>query len=99
MFNLPILESWLDKEVAAGYTWGNILEYWWVGLIILIVAAAGLVGAFVLLKLVTRERIRQIEAKAIRKLSIITKRLLKQKRRLLLNPQLAQLRMSLDGID
>ena len=52
MFNLPILESWLDKEVAAGYTWGNILEYWWVGLIILIVAAAGLVGAFVLLKLV-----------------------------------------------
>ena len=52
MFNLPILESWLDKEVAAGYTWGNILEYWWVGLIILIVAAAGLAGAFVLLKLV-----------------------------------------------
>ena len=52
MFNLPILESWLDKEVAAGYTWGNILEYWWVGLIILIVAAVGLVGAFVLLKLV-----------------------------------------------
>ena len=52
MFNLPILESWLDKEVVAGYTWGNILEYWWVGLIILIVAAAGLVGAFVLLKLV-----------------------------------------------
>ena len=52
MFNLPILESWLDKEVAAGYTWGNILEYWWIGLIILIVAAAGLVGAFVLLKLV-----------------------------------------------
>ena len=52
MFNLPILESWLDKEVAAGYTWGNILEYWWVGLIILIVAAVVLVGAFVLLKLV-----------------------------------------------
>ena len=50
MFNLPILESFLDKEVAAGYTWGNILEYWWIGLIILIVAAAGLVGAFVLLK-------------------------------------------------
>ena len=52
MINLPILDSWLDKEVAAGYTWGNILEYWWVGLIILIVAAVGLVGAFVLLKLV-----------------------------------------------
>ena len=50
MFNLPILESFLDKEVAAGYTWGNILEYWWIGLIILIVAAIGLVGTFVLLK-------------------------------------------------
>ena len=52
MINLPILESFLDKEVAAGYTWGNILEYWWVGLIIIIVAAAALVGSFVLLKLV-----------------------------------------------
>ena len=52
MFNLPILESWLDKEVTAGYTWGNILEYWWIGLIIIIVAAVGLVGSFVLLKLV-----------------------------------------------
>ena len=47
MFNLPILESFLDKEVAAGYTWGNILEYWWIGLIIIIVAAVGLVGSFV----------------------------------------------------
>ena len=52
MFNLPILESFLDKEVAAGYTWGSILEYWWIGLIIIIVAAVGLVGSFVLLKLV-----------------------------------------------
>ena len=52
MFNLPILESFLDKEVIAGYTWGNILEYWWIGLIIIIVAAVGLVGSFVLLKLV-----------------------------------------------
>ena len=43
MFNLPILESFLDKEVIAGYTWGNILEYWWIGLIIIIVAAVGLV--------------------------------------------------------
>jgi len=52
MFNLPILESFLDKEVIAGYTWGNILEYWWIGLIIIIVAAGGLVGSFFLLKLV-----------------------------------------------
>ena len=52
MVNLPILESFLDKEVAAGYTWGNILEYWWVGLIIILVAAAALVGTFVLLKIV-----------------------------------------------
>ena len=52
MFNLPILESFLDKEVVAGYTWGSILEYWWIGLIIIIVAAVGLVGSFVLLKLV-----------------------------------------------
>ena len=49
MFNLPILESFLDKEVVAGYTWGNILEYWWVGLIIIIVAAVGLVGTYFLL--------------------------------------------------
>ena len=52
MVNLPILESFLDKEIVAGYTWGNILEYWWVGLIIIIVAEAALVGSFVLLKLV-----------------------------------------------
>ena len=52
MVNLPILESFLDKEIVAGYTWGNILEYWWVGLIIILVAAAALVGSFVLLKLV-----------------------------------------------
>ena len=49
MVNLPILESFLDKEIVAGYTWGNILEYWWIGLIILIVAAAGIVGTYFLL--------------------------------------------------
>ena len=52
MVNLPILESWLDKEIAAGYTWRSILEFWWIGLIIIIVAAVALVGSFVLLKLV-----------------------------------------------
>ena len=49
MFNLPILESFLDKEVVAGYTWGSILEYWWVGLIVIIVAAIALVGTYFLL--------------------------------------------------
>ena len=49
MFNLPILESFLDKEVTAGYTWRSILEYWWVGLIIIIVAAVALVGTYFLL--------------------------------------------------
>ena len=49
MVNLPILESFLDKEIVAGYTWGNILEYWWIGLIILIVAAVGIVGTYFLL--------------------------------------------------
>ncbi len=49
MFNLPILESFLDKEVAAGYTWRSILEYWWVGLIIIIVLAVGAVATYFLL--------------------------------------------------
>ena len=49
MLHLPVLESFLDKEVIAGYTWGNILEYWWIGLIIIIVAAIGLVGTYFLL--------------------------------------------------
>ena len=46
---LPILESFLDKPFIAGYSLRSIFEYWWLGLIILIVAAVALVGTYFLL--------------------------------------------------
>ena len=46
MVKTPFLDSFLDQEVVAGYTWGNILEFWWIGLIILIVAAGAVVGTY-----------------------------------------------------
>ena len=49
MLNLPILESFLDKPIVAGYTLRQIFEYWWLGLIILIVAAVALVATYFLL--------------------------------------------------
>ncbi len=49
MFNLPILESFFDKPIIAGYSLRSIFQYWWVGLIILIVAAVALVGVYFLL--------------------------------------------------
>ena len=49
MLNLPILESFLDKPFIAGYSLRSIFEYWWIGLIILIVAAVVLVGTYFLL--------------------------------------------------
>ncbi len=49
MVNLPILESFFDKEIVAGYSLKSIFEYWWIGLIIIIVAAVGLVGTYFLL--------------------------------------------------
>ena len=49
MQNLPILESFLDKPFIAGYSLRSIFEYWWIGLIILIVAAVALVGTYFLL--------------------------------------------------
>ncbi len=49
MLNLPILESFFDKPIIAGYSLRSIFEYWWIGLIILIVAAVALVGTYFLL--------------------------------------------------
>ena len=50
MFNLPILESFFDKPfIAGGYSLHSIFEYWWLGLIILIVAAVGIVATYFLL--------------------------------------------------
>ena len=49
MVNLPILESFFDKEIVAGYSLKSIFEFWWIGLIIIIVAAVGLVGTYFLL--------------------------------------------------
>ena len=47
--NLPILESFFDKPLIAGYSLASIFQYWWVGLIIIIVAAVALVGVYFLL--------------------------------------------------
>ena len=49
MPNLTILESFFDKPIVAGYSLRSIFEYWWIGLIILIVAAVALVGTYFLL--------------------------------------------------
>ena len=49
MLKLFILESFLDKPIVAGYSLRAIFEYWWIGLIILIVAAIALVGTYFLL--------------------------------------------------
>ena len=49
MFRFPVLESFLDKEIIAGYSLRSIFEYWWLGLIILIVAAVLLVATYFLL--------------------------------------------------
>jgi len=49
MLNLPVLESFFDKPFIAGYSLRSIFEYWWLGLIILIVAAVAIVGTYFLL--------------------------------------------------
>ena len=49
MLKLFILESFLDKPIVAGYTLRAIFEYWWIGLIVLIVAAIAGVGTYFLL--------------------------------------------------
>ena len=49
MLNLFILESFLDKPFIAGYSLRSIFEYWWIGLIILIVAALAIGVTYFLL--------------------------------------------------
>ena len=49
MLNLPILESFFDKPIIAGYSLHSIFQYWWIGLIILIVGALAIVGTYFLL--------------------------------------------------
>ena len=49
MLKLPILESFLDKPIVAGYSLRSIFEYWWIGLIILIVAIVAILGTYFLL--------------------------------------------------
>lgn len=46
MHDLLILESFIDRQVVAGYSLRQIFEYWWIGLIILIVAALALAGTY-----------------------------------------------------
>ena len=49
MLNLFILESFFDKPIVAGYSLRAIFEYWWLGLILLIVIAILAVGTWFLL--------------------------------------------------
>ena len=49
MLKLFVLESIFDKPIIAGYTLRAIFEYWWIGLIVLIVAVIAGVGTYFLL--------------------------------------------------
>ena len=49
MFSLPILESIFDKPIVAGYSISSIFEYWWLGLIVVIVLAVLLLATYFLL--------------------------------------------------
>ena len=48
MFRL-LAESFVDKPFIVGYSLRQIFEYWWIGLIVLIVFAVALVGTYFLL--------------------------------------------------
>ena len=68
MLSLPVLESFLDKPFIAGYSLRSIFEYWWLGLIILIVAAVAIVVTYVLLGLVFgRLRFKEEDKEALQK--------------------------------
>ena len=65
--NLPILESFFDKPLIAGYSLASIFQYWWVGLIIIIVAAIALVGVYFLLNwLFGRMRFKEGDKEALK---------------------------------
>ena len=49
MLKLFIMESFIDKPIVAGYSLRSIFEYWWIGLIVLVVAAIAAVATYVLL--------------------------------------------------
>ena len=49
MPRLLFLESFIDKSIVAGYSLRQIFEFWWIGLIILIVAALAIAGTYFLL--------------------------------------------------
>ena len=49
MFSLPVLESIFDKSIIAGYSLRSIFEYWWLGLIVIIVTIVVMVGLYFLL--------------------------------------------------
>ena len=49
MLTLPVLTSFIDKPIIAGYSLRSIFEYWWIGLIVFIVAIVGALTAYFLL--------------------------------------------------
>ena len=49
MHNFIVQASFLDDPIIAGYSLKSIFEYWWLGLIIIIVAALGIVATYFLL--------------------------------------------------
>ena len=50
MHNFPVLQSFFDKPILPGnYSLAQLFEYWWIGLIIIIVVAIALVGVYFLL--------------------------------------------------
>ena len=70
MLKLFILESFFDKPIVAGYSLRAIFEYWWLGLIILIVAAVAVVGTwFLLAMLFGRMKFKEGDPEALKKYS------------------------------
>ncbi|MCQ2798670.1 MAG: glycoside hydrolase family 3 C-terminal domain-containing protein [Bacilli bacterium] len=49
MICLPVIYSIFDDIKIAGYSLASIFEYWWIGLIVLVVAAAAIVGTYFML--------------------------------------------------
>ena len=67
MQKLPVLCIDLDKPFIAGYTLRQIFEYWWLGLIILIVAAVALVSFYFFMNwLFGRMRFKEEDKEALR---------------------------------
>ena len=65
---LPVLESFFDKPIVAGYSLKAIFEYWWLGLIVLIVAAIAIVATYFLLCwLFGRMRFKEGDKEALQK--------------------------------